>query len=156
MAGHLNILLVDDERLTLDLLTETLVDRGHRVTAVSDSPAAAAAVDTGAFDIAFLDNYLGAARGIDLMRELSARDPRIAFVLMTGNGHPELFAEAMQAGAVDCLSKPISEQELLHSIEFVLAARGDGSLESSRYCAARPGRTLVPAGVRGRDVDEVE
>lgn len=119
----MNILLVDDEPFILDLLSETLASHGHRVTAVPDTPAATAAVAAGAFDIAILDYILGRVRGIELMRELAARDPGISFVIMTGNGHPELRFESLKAGAADFLSKPVFESELVRCIEGVVAER---------------------------------
>lgn len=131
MAAPLNILLVDDERLVLELLARTLTDHGHRVTAVSEPPAAIAAAGAETFDIAILDNFLGAARGLDLMRELAAAAPGISCVLMTGDGQPELREEALKAGAVDFLPKPIFEKELLCSVAGVVAARGSSGAQSA-------------------------
>ncbi len=125
MLTALNVLLVDDEQLILELLTETLVDRGHRVTAVADPRAALEAVATGTFDVALLDQHLGASRGLDLMRELAAHDPRMRFLIMTGGVTPDLVAEASSAGAA-VLSKPIFGDELVRSLERLAATQPGG------------------------------
>jgi len=71
------------------------------------------------FDIAFLDQFLGTALGLDLMRELSGMDPGLYFVLMTASGSTDLAVDAMKQGASDFISKPFFVPDLVKSIEHV-------------------------------------
>lgn len=124
MDANLNILLVDDEQNILELFQDMLHDMGHRVTAAADASAALAALDRETFDIAFLDQFLGPVRGLDLMERMAAVDPALCFVIVTANGSIELAVNAFQRGASDLVSKPFFEEDIIRSIAHVRKKRG--------------------------------
>src|SRR5882672_10899170 len=77
------VLVIDDEknfRVTLAMCLESM---GGKVTAVSSTEAALAALGRQAFDLAFLDLRLGETNGLDLLPQLLAESPDLAVVVIT-------------------------------------------------------------------------
>jgi len=58
--------------------------------------------------------------GLDLQRVLNERDVRIPIIFITGHGDVPMAVTAMKAGAVDFLTKPFRDQDLLDRIETAL------------------------------------
>lgn len=67
-----------------------------------------------------LDVGLPGLSGIDLQRELAAADRHLPIIFITGHGDIPTTVRAMKAGAVEFLTKPFLEEELLASIEQAL------------------------------------
>ena len=67
-----------------------------------------------------LDVRLRGMSGLDLQRELAARGLRIPIVFITGHGDIPMSVRAMKAGAVEFLSKPFRDQDLLDAIRAAL------------------------------------
>jgi FixJ family two-component response regulator len=68
-----------------------------------------------------LDVGLPGLSGMDLQRELVEAHRSIAIIFITGQGDIPMSVRAMKAGAVEFLTKPFQDQELLDSIEQALA-----------------------------------
>lgn len=131
MDTALNILLVDDEKLILELFQDLLHAMGHSVTGTSNPTDALAAIGREQFDIAFIDQFLGPMLGFDLMERLQRLDPDLSCVLVTGNWSTELVVEAFQRGAVDFIAKPFFEDDVIRSIAYVRKKR---DLDRTRCC----------------------
>lgn len=123
MGANLNILLVDDEQLILDLGREMLQHLGHRVTIAAGADDARAALRSGSFEVLFLDQFLGADKGLDLLHEVRAAAPETSVIMMSAAGSAELAAEAMQRGAADFLVKPFFESDAVRSLDYVSQKR---------------------------------
>jgi RNA polymerase sigma factor (sigma-70 family) len=67
-----------------------------------------------------LDVRLPGLSGLDLQRELAARNIRIPIVFVTGHGDIPMGVRAMKAGAVEFLAKPFRDQDLLDAIRIAL------------------------------------
>jgi RNA polymerase sigma factor (sigma-70 family) len=67
-----------------------------------------------------LDVRLRGLSGLDFQRELSSRNIRIPIVFITGHGDIPMCARAMKAGAVEFLTKPFRDQDLLDAIRVGL------------------------------------
>ena len=68
-----------------------------------------------------LDVRLPGLSGLDLQRELAARDIHYPIIFITGHGDIPMSVQAMKAGAVEFLTKPFRDQELLDAITQSLA-----------------------------------
>jgi RNA polymerase sigma factor (sigma-70 family) len=68
-----------------------------------------------------LDVRLPGTSGLDLQRELLDLDMRLPIVFITGHGDIPMTVRAMKAGAVEFLSKPFRDQDLLDAIQSALA-----------------------------------
>src|SRR5262245_21293054 len=68
-----------------------------------------------------LDVRLPGLSGLDLQRELSAANIRIPGIFITAHGDIPMSVRAMKAGAVEFLTKPFRDQDLLDAIQASLA-----------------------------------
>ncbi len=67
-----------------------------------------------------LDVRLPGLSGLDFQRELAARKIRIPIVFLTGHGDIPMSVRAMKAGAVEFLTKPFRDQDLLDAVRIAL------------------------------------
>ena len=77
-----------------------------------------------------LDVRLPGLSGLELQRELAAAQLELPIIFITGHGDIPISVRAMKAGAVEFLTKPFRDQELLEAIDQALA----------RDCASRAQR----------------
>ena len=67
-----------------------------------------------------LDVRLPGLSGLDFQRELGTRDIRIPIIFLTGHGDIPMSVRAMKAGAVEFLTKPFRDQDLLDAVRVAL------------------------------------
>lgn len=113
------ILLVDDEERALDSFSMMLEGQGFYVRTAQRSADAVILVENEKFDIAFVDQFLGHAKGLDLIRDMADIAPGLYYVIMTANGSTDLAVESLKNGASDFIDKPFTIEDLLKSIEYV-------------------------------------
>jgi FixJ family two-component response regulator len=68
-----------------------------------------------------LDVRLPGTSGLDFQRELAAAKIEIPLIFITGHGDIPMSVQAMKAGAVDFLTKPFRDQDLLDAVQRALA-----------------------------------
>jgi FixJ family two-component response regulator len=68
-----------------------------------------------------LDVRLPDQSGLDLQRELAAANREISIIFITGHGDIPMSVQAMKGGAIEFLTKPFRDQELLEAIQLGLA-----------------------------------
>ena len=67
-----------------------------------------------------LDVRLPGLSGLDFQRELAVKNIRIPIIFLTGHGDIPMSVRAMKAGAVEFLTKPFRDQDLLDAIQLAL------------------------------------
>jgi FixJ family two-component response regulator len=67
-----------------------------------------------------MDVRLPGLSGLELQRELARADIRLPIIFLTGYGNIRMSVRAMKAGAVDFLTKPFREQELLDAVQHAI------------------------------------
>jgi FixJ family two-component response regulator len=92
-----------------------------------------------------LDVRLPGRSGLDLQRELAAAHLHVPIIFITGHGDIRMSVTAMKGGAIEFLTKPFRDQDLLDAIQLGLA-RDRATLEDEKYMAALRSRfeTLTP------------
>lgn len=120
------ILIVDDDqavRLSMGLM---LKQKGYAYEAVSTSEQAIAAVRRGEVELAIIDMNLSLSTtgrdGIELLRKIKVLVPELPIILISAWGTIPLAVEGMKYGAVDFMTKPWSNRDLLDKIKKALAA----------------------------------
>jgi DNA-binding NtrC family response regulator len=113
------LLVADDDRALLELMSMTFRKEGCRVATASSAAELRERLDQAGFDLVVCDIYLGDASAIDLLAEIRAALPQAPIILVTAQGTMETAAAAAAAGVFDYLAKPF---ELEHLVERVRAA----------------------------------
>lgn len=129
VVGAVRILVVDDDSMFREELTQLVSDSGHRVTAATSVPKAIEQLEREEFDLIFTDLKMPRHSGLELLREARRRWPRTMVVVVTGFASVETAVEAMKVGAFDYVRKPFTPEELqatLHHAEEERRFRGPG------------------------------
>ena len=92
-----------------------------------------------------LDVRLPGVSGLDFQAELSSRNIQIPIIFMTGHGDIPMTVRAMKAGAVEFLTKPFREQDMLDAVKLALE-RDQGRIESEKVSSGLKSNfaTLTP------------
>ena len=148
------VLVVDDERLFRVLAEEALSSEGFEVRTASTLQRARIEIDKATPDVMILDRRLPDGDGIDMLRELNAQGQSGSLVIVvTAYGDVENAVEALRAGAVDYLTKPLQVTDLVVKLRKVLEARGLRdrlALAASSSDAQRP--LVAPKSPASQDV----
>ena len=112
------ILIVDDDKNMLEVLSLRLESEGYNVSATSETRKAQDLVKSELFDLALVDLKLGESEsGIDLMKKLHQVVPEMPVIILTAHGTIDTAVEAMKQGAYSFLTKPFNRRELLLQIK---------------------------------------
>jgi CheY-like chemotaxis protein len=149
---NLNLLLVEDDLPSLEMMTEVFASLNAEVRPVSDSEQAATLVNRERFDGIFLDLEMPKMHGLDLAKRVrtSSWNKSTPIVVVTGRDDKLAMQEAFANGATYFLHKPIDRQRLSKLLRTV---RG-GMFQSRRRYSRVPFEADV-AVTRGGGVSKV-
>ncbi len=128
------ILLIEDDRELIDLLTLHLSAEGYQVAAAADGVAGLRAFQEGQWALVLLDWMLPTISGIDVLKEMRATDTRTPVMMLTARGEEADKVLGLQLGCDDDLTKPFSLRELAARIK-VLRRRVERAEELARVAA---------------------
>ncbi len=111
-----SVLVVDDEAEIREGLHLLLGSEGYEVTLADTAEAALTRLEERPFDALLLDVSLPDRNGIDLLKEIRGRDSQIPIILITAFGSIDMAREAFKSGALDYITKPWSNDELLAQV----------------------------------------
>ncbi len=121
MGATKRILVIDDDRDTLELLQILLEAEGHEVVALASGEGVAEQLRGLAPDLVLLDVVMRPYHGLDVLRDLRAVAPEVPVVLLSGLVRPEedMREVARLLGAQDFLEKPFDAQQLLEVVNRI-------------------------------------
>ena len=120
MTDAPDVFVVDDDpsvRSSLKFLISTV---GLHVETFDSAEAALQKLTPDAPGCLVLDVRLRGLSGLDLQSELAARNCQVPIVFITGHGDIPMTVRAMKAGAVEFLTKPFRDQDLLDAVRVAL------------------------------------
>ncbi len=124
MSPALQILVIDDEPAIRQILTATIARAGHAVEVASCGREALMRLAKGDVEVAVCDINMPDLTGIEVVREARAAGVDTTFVMMTAYSSVDTAIEAMKAGAVDYMIKPLRQAELMQRLEQIAVLRG--------------------------------
>ena len=114
------VLVVDDDSMMRDAMRMLLRSVGHRVETFSSAQELLQAKLPNIPSCLVLDVRMPGLSGFDLQAELAKVDILVPIVFITGHGDIPMTVRAMKAGAVDFLSKPFRDQDMLDAVTAAL------------------------------------
>jgi signal transduction histidine kinase/CHASE3 domain sensor protein len=155
MTTH-RLLLVDDEHRNVELLRALLSPLGYRLSSATDGRAALALFEAEAPDLVLLDVRMPGLDGIDVLTHIRSHPerPQTPVILVTANTERETRLRGMEAGADECLEKPIDAALLFARVRNLL------HLKESRDALAASSAALAVAhgelAARHRDLEALQ
>ncbi|MCM2277048.1 MAG: diguanylate cyclase [Oligoflexia bacterium] len=116
------VLVVDDDRDNVELMTQFLSQESHNVQGANDADGTLHRVKAWKPHLLLLDVNLAGSSGLDLIAKVRASSPEnyVSIVLVSANNSLEDVIRGLQAGADDYLTKPFRPQELAARIRTML------------------------------------
>jgi putative nucleotidyltransferase with HDIG domain len=111
------ILVVDDEKSIRLTLCEFLKNAGYEAEAAGDAVIASSMLEEKPYDVVVTDIIMPRVSGIDLLAAIRKISPSIQVIIMTGEPTVDTAVRAVQSGANDYLTKPISKDILLKTVK---------------------------------------
>ena len=113
------VLIVDDDPLSREFLTEAVIDLGYRADGATSGEQALERSRERSYDLVLCELRMPEMDGAEFIKALSGEFPGLPAVLITTHGTVEAAGNAMKHGAVDFLQKPWSPETLELVIERV-------------------------------------
>ncbi|MGK2899429.1 MAG: response regulator [Burkholderiaceae bacterium] len=117
------LLVVDDEAASMQALCDTLQDHGYETAGFTTGEAALRALRETRFDVLLTDLMMPGMGGVALLTAALEIDPQIVGVLVTGAGTIETAVQAMKAGALDYVLKPVKLGAILPVLSRAVTIR---------------------------------
>jgi FixJ family two-component response regulator len=114
------VLVIDDDVAMRESLTSLFQSVGLRVKVFGSAPEFLLSALPNAPSCLVLDIRLPGISGLEFQVEMANSGIRIPIIFMTGHGDIPMSVQAMKAGAIDFLTKPFRQQEMLHAVTQAL------------------------------------
>jgi CheY-like chemotaxis protein len=142
----MRVLVVDDDSVFREELTEILRDDGHTAASSPSVPKALEVLEHDEFDVVLTDLKMPRQGGLELLREVRKRWPRTLVVMVTGYATVETALEAMKVGAFDYLRTPFQVEQVRETLRLVGQEREFESPPESSRDPEREARALAAGG----------
>ena len=119
----IKILLVDDEKGFVDVISKRMSKRNIEVTKAYSGKGALQALRKADFDAVVLDLKMEDMDGIEVLKIFKKIAPDLPIIMLTGHGSEEAARDGIRFGAFDYLTKPCDFDELILKIQEVVSSR---------------------------------
>jgi DNA-binding NtrC family response regulator len=118
------ILVVDDEADMLELLELIITDRtSYQVVTVNNPLEVPELIKEGGFDLLISDLTMPQMDGMELLEQVRRIDPQLPYIILTAYGTVDSAIEAMRKGALDYITKPFRQEQILLIVEKAMKFR---------------------------------
>ena len=117
------LLIVDDDKMLLDMFKEILTHEGYEVVVASDGEEALAKVKETNPDVILLDLVLPKMNGFEVLKEIRQKykDKWRPVIILSGQGDLESIKKGYDLEADHYLTKPCPLENLLHGIRTMIS-----------------------------------
>ena len=115
------ILVVDDEKNYLRVLSAVLEDEDYEVLTAQGGQEALEILKSSDLDLILTDMKMPAMNGIELLEKIKVMDPDLPVIMMTAHGTIDKAVEAMQKGAYSYVLKPFDNERLIIYVKKAVA-----------------------------------
>lgn len=149
MERTLTILVVDDEQIVLESIQRHLRKDDFTVTTALSAKAGMNILDNGGVDIVLTDLMMPEIDGLEFMKQVKEKWPRLPVIMITGYATINTALQATQLGAFDYVAKPFTKSELKSVLQrasdLVLktAAAGDKEIAEAAIQVDRNGEIKI-------------
>lgn len=144
----MRILVVDDDPVFRQELSDLLVEDGHNVASASSAPKAIDVLTNQEVDVVLTDLKMPRQSGLELLAEIRHRWPRTLVVMITGYATVETALEAMKLGAFDYIRKPFRAEQVQETLRLVAQEHAYESAPDSFRDPMREARALADRPAR--------
>jgi len=157
----LKALIVDADGARATALTEVLQNCGYVATPAEDAMSAQMLVDSEPFDVALIQEKLGDASGIEVVKGLRGTHAELPIIFMAGSANSPSVAEALNAGASDVFTTPGDYKALFPKLAAlqtapVAAAAAPRGASASNATVQRPAPTASRMAVHPVQLPELQ
>ncbi|MCA0930678.1 response regulator transcription factor [Ruegeria profundi] len=149
----MRILVVEDNRDLAETMIERLQGEGHVADLEVDGDAASILLSHAEFDLVILDVNLPGRSGLDILREMRARQTSTPVLLLTARSQIEDRVLGLDAGADDFMVKPFDFRELTARVRMLGRRFAGSATNEVSYGNLVFDRNSKRALVDGRDID---
>ncbi len=114
--NNLRILIVDDDKITTDILSNMLYDENREVVVRHSGKEALAAFETGSFDIVLSDINMPEMNGLEMIREIRKNNKRVKIAIFSNFDNKQYMLDAITYGVNQFFSKPFQKEHFLDVI----------------------------------------
>ena len=143
--------VVDDDASVREALSSLIRSVGLRVETFASAQEFLAHPQADAPSCLVLDVQLPGLSGLDLQQELAKADIQIPIIFLTGHGDIPTSVRAIKAGALEFLTKPFNDEDLLDAIQQGIA-RNQQTLKQSEELAADKFSDIIGASTALKNV----
>ena len=110
------VLVVDDEPNIVEVITMALRYQGFEAASAATGQEALAAIESFRPQVMILEVMLPDMEGFEVAERLGAERGQVPIIFLSGHGDIAMTVQAMKAGAVDFLTKPVRDKTLLDAV----------------------------------------
>lgn len=122
MTSSPKVLLVDDEREFLEIMSRYFTRRNIDFAVAEGCSQALEQLDNDVFDVVVMDISMPGLEGLECMEEIKKLYPAVEVIILTGHTAPHTSLVGMKKGAFDYCLKPIDFAELHEKIQLARKA----------------------------------
>ena len=141
------VFVVDDDRAIREVMCDILQEKGYAVELFGNGAAFLEAYRPGRKGCLLVDALMPGMSGIELIEHLKAEGDELPAIVITGNAAVPMAVQAMKAGAMDFIEKPVNYEGLLASVRRAL----DHTQDIATQSAPRETAALRVAGLTTRE-----
>jgi len=123
MTEAYGILVVDDDDVAREMLTEALKREGYRVQSAQSGEEALEILEDEPLELVITDVRMGGMSGIELLKSIKKQRPETMVIVVTAFGNSTVTIDAISAGAFDFISKPFKIEKIRRVVDNALEKR---------------------------------